>query len=235
MFVFSHYINYIAVYLAAPSTDYFYSYNPSNFAFFLYTINYFVSMYFYSLAAKSPGYQNTPKQPKQENEDRFYCEKCEHHCLLRCSHCSACCACILRRDHHCIWLGQCVGQNNHAHFYIYIFLESINCIASLIFTLKGLFYRFKYHNKNYNGFLLIYLLPWAIYCSGLSFLIFLEQTNNILNNLTGWEVARWNNVSYLKGFPYKKSPFDKGVVKNVKEFFTMRGRKLIYPPPRLFL
>lgn len=35
----------------------------------------------------------------------------------RTKHCHDCDKCVLQFDHHCVWLGTCIGQGNHCRFW----------------------------------------------------------------------------------------------------------------------
>lgn len=54
-----------------------------------------------------------------------YCGTCEEYRVPRSYHCKKCGCCILRRDHHCVWVGHCVGYPNHKFFIQFVFYLTV--------------------------------------------------------------------------------------------------------------
>lgn len=45
-----------------------------------------------------------------------YCTICHIEQPLRCKHCKQCDHCVATHDHHCPWIGNCVGERNKKYF-----------------------------------------------------------------------------------------------------------------------
>ncbi|KAK2139836.1 hypothetical protein LSH36_1591g00012 [Paralvinella palmiformis] len=57
-----------------------------------------------------------------------FCSSCEANSPPRAYHCWCCDICILRRDHHCVFTGNCVGFANHRYFILLIFYIMVGAL-----------------------------------------------------------------------------------------------------------
>ncbi|KAL2234004.1 probable protein S-acyltransferase 14 [Sesamum indicum] len=77
----------------------------------------------------------TEFQADSENGRIRFCRKCNQLKPPRCHHCSVCGRCILKMDHHCVWVVNCVGALNYKYFLLflfYTFLETTLVTLSLL-------------------------------------------------------------------------------------------------------
>lgn len=57
-----------------------------------------------------------------------YCEKCKCVKPDRAHHCSVCGTCILKMDHHCPWVNNCVCFNTYKFFILFLFYALVYCL-----------------------------------------------------------------------------------------------------------
>ena len=49
-------------------------------------------------------------------KNQEFCAACISRKALRSKHCSICNRCVSKMDHHCPWLGNCIGEKNVKYF-----------------------------------------------------------------------------------------------------------------------
>ncbi|CAN1339401.1 Probable protein S-acyltransferase 15 [Linum perenne] len=60
------------------------------------------------------------------------CDKCSKYKPPRAHHCRVCRVCVLRMDHHCLWINNCVGYWNYKAFFVLVFYATAACIYSMV-------------------------------------------------------------------------------------------------------
>lgn len=63
------------------------------------------------------------------------CETCLIVRPLRSTHCGDCDNCVEKFDHHCPWLGNCVGKRNYKWFYSFVVCLNILTMYMIVFSI----------------------------------------------------------------------------------------------------
>lgn len=127
-------------------------------------------------------------------------------------HCRKCERCVSTFDHHCPWVGNCVGERNKKYFIGYLW-----CQILLLAAMGVLSVRVVLENKQrWFGYLTI-VLEAIFVLFVLNLIIF--HSYILSKNITTWECLSWSKVNYLQSWPRKLgSPFDLGVWQNIRLF-----------------
>ncbi|TNV75033.1 hypothetical protein FGO68_gene7573 [Halteria grandinella] len=103
----------------------------------------FCNYIFYRTCTVSPGVitsencEDVKKRYEEYYDEVLYksnqtCQTCKIIKPARSKHCRVCDKCISRFDHHCIWVRQCIGQNNYKYFVIFLFSHIFLCCYGVL-------------------------------------------------------------------------------------------------------
>ncbi|EKE36965.1 hypothetical protein ENUP19_0265G0018 [Entamoeba nuttalli] len=142
---------------------------------------------------------------------RTFCHKCKFSRPLRVHHCRKCDRCVERFDHHCSWIGNCVGSNNRKIFYTFLCITMFTDYIATITTGYSIYCNvIKYR-------IITTPLLYFSFCLFISVAFFITKlwyfhTQAICKNYTTYE--------YIKNKDFNlPNPYDEGIKTNIIKFF----------------
>ena len=169
--------------------------------------------------------------------DIKYCLTCDVFRPPRTSHCKKCDNCVQRFDHHCDWIGTCVGKRNYKYFYLLIFVLQIDDIYQIGLSLYILITHIKEKKgksgESINIEMIILICIVILYDILFLFIfigkLFIKHTYFCCNNLTFYEYFK-KKFDIIPGF----NPFDRNFFKNFKYlFFTLANKTFFFDIPSI--
>lgn len=150
-----------------------------------------------------------PPRPKKPSR---MCRRCHSYKPNRAHHCSICKRCIIKMDHHCPWVNNCVGIGNHKYFLLFILYTFFSCGYAICLVVTRFFQCLHTIDSKHESCLddsshLLYLIFLTIE----SFLFGMFTSCMMIDQ---WDVVSTNvtQIDRLKGaFTMEETEFQSGV------------------------
>mmetsp|Transcript_7470 Transcript_7470/g.16331 ORF Transcript_7470/g.16331 Transcript_7470/m.16331 type:complete len:454 (-) Transcript_7470:5-1366(-) len=161
-----------------------------------------------SCSSDSPSPQELPTTHTERS-----CKVCCIKLPLRAKHCHDCGRCVRTHDHHCPWIGNCVGENNRAFFFWFVLLQGIEAC----WVLQQSTFACTRCSRDEKFPLIFFVGVVAVFCFSLATVSLVTMHAWLAAaNLTTWEYLRWRRISYLRDFPPNRgSPFSSTLARNL--------------------
>lgn len=149
--------------------------------------------------------------PDSHPSSTRFCPVCSVDQILRSKHCNKCDVCVATYDHHCQWLGTCIGEKNRLIFLVFLSVLSGEVALPLIHSLESGF-------DTWGKCITLVLVVTADLMVGM---LYVHHLFLLWKNMTTWEFLARSHITYLKNWPSRwQSPFDQGLISTLRAFLV---------------
>jgi hypothetical protein len=152
-------------------------------------------------------------QEKKKSGERRHCKWCAKYKPDRCHHCRVCRMCILKMDHHCPWIYNCVGFRNHKYFFLFVFYAAVDCQFIAWTMLDSVMDSIDSTQSFTRMFCLLFGETLAAFMGMLVTGFFIFHVWLMLKGMTTIEFCE--KKASMQGASYNTSPYDRGVYGNI--------------------
>ena len=127
------FINYLGMFMFV------FQYVDSTFFIIHSILSWFLVIIMVLLSMSNPGYVKRNRRLKfqqliETNQLDKVCPICEIALTSRIRHCRFCNRCVENYDHHCPWINNWVGVNNHNLFYVFLVILMLFLLYNIVFS-----------------------------------------------------------------------------------------------------
>lgn len=170
-------------------------------------------LYFFVVSAtRKPGTCAKPDDVRRTVNDlardgklngQYFCASCMSRRPLRAKHCVLCRTCVARHDHHCPWIMNCVGLDNHAPFVLMLVSAVLamavyekaawtHMLRTMPLTCPG---PWACHGS------LFYVTVWILIAEVWCLILLVGQLYHISTQVTTFELVNLRRHGYMGGRP----------------------------------
>lgn len=151
----------------------------------------------------------------KESGERRHCKWCLVYKPDRCHHCRICNTCVLKMDHHCPWIMNCVGFNNHKFFFLLV-VYAVLCCWFMTFTMMDTVHASLVKDiPPANRFLLVLGVTLTITMGVFMGMFLVFHIWLMLRGMSTIEFCEKSAIGFSKFSAMGGLTYDRGIYKNV--------------------